>query len=311
MNPPIKHHFNPAFSLRPWAVNGGELCEMRRINGNISPRRVHPNGTGFQKNLYRTDGVPQKDEQHLETNFMYPLDTAADLALRKIMEDSPSSLNTSERSAWVRYIISLVYRNPETVESIKNHIVEMWDAGIKEFEENYASRRLPTDPPTFAEYFALTHPATPQIGATNFLVEIIDNYRVGPTIFDMHWSRIDIRSSNVSLLNSDRPIDRPLGLDNRRAYIAFPIGPYSIFLAAHGPTLASAVARESQTEIAKKMNRTIVGQAREFVWGIDDSQLSFVRRRMGTTPPREIITDEQRARAIAAARGETTVTDAA
>jgi hypothetical protein len=40
---------------------------------------------------------------------------------------------------------------------------------------------------------------------------------------NMHWSRIHVSRSNVTLLNSDRPIDKPLGLSDRLAYIAFPI----------------------------------------------------------------------------------------
>ena len=62
---------------------------MRRINGRVSARRKHPNATGFEKNLYRTEGVPPDQEQHLEVSFMTPLDTAADLALKKIMRGEP------------------------------------------------------------------------------------------------------------------------------------------------------------------------------------------------------------------------------
>ena len=85
MNSPVKHHFNPAFSLKPWAGTDGQLCEMKRINGNVVPRRAHPKATGFQKNLYRTDGVGAEYEQHLELNVMKPLDTAAERALKKIL----------------------------------------------------------------------------------------------------------------------------------------------------------------------------------------------------------------------------------
>src|SRR5262249_2548029 len=65
-----KHHFNPAFSLQPWTGSDGLLCEMRRINGRVSARRKHRNATGFEKNLYRTEGLPTDQEQHLEVNFM-------------------------------------------------------------------------------------------------------------------------------------------------------------------------------------------------------------------------------------------------
>jgi hypothetical protein len=69
MNFPVKHHFSPAFSLQPWTGSDGLLCEIRRINGRVVASRKHPNATGFEKNLYRTEGVPADQEQHLEVNF--------------------------------------------------------------------------------------------------------------------------------------------------------------------------------------------------------------------------------------------------
>jgi hypothetical protein len=121
---------------------------------------------------------------------------------------------------------------------------------------------------------------------------------------NMHWSRIDVSRSNVTLLNSDRPIDKPLGLSDPRAYIAFPIGPKTLFLASNDATLADRISREkNQTKLAKVMNKVVVSQAQEFVWGMDDSQLTFVQRYMGTIPEREFVTAKQHQEAIEAARG--------
>lgn len=303
MNLPVKHHFNPAFSLQPWTGSDGLLCEMRRINRCVSARRKHPNTTGFEKNLYRTDGVPADQEQHLEVNFMKPLDTAAAHCLAKIMRSGPASLDIEERSAWTRYILSLTFRNPAAVRVIKDRIADIWDEGFKALEANYAERRKSTDPITFEEYLAQRRPAAAQIHATKLITEIIDNPRVGPTILNMHWSQIDLSRSNVTLLNSDRPIDRPLGLSDPRAYIAFPIGPRTLFLASNNSTLAGRISREKHTKLAKLMNKAVVSQAQEFVWGVDDSQLAFVQKYMGTIPEREIVTAKQHQEAIDAARG--------
>jgi uncharacterized protein DUF4238 len=303
MDSPTKHHFNPAFSLRPWALKGGQICEMRRVNGTISPRRTYPTATAFRPNLYRTEGVAPELEQHLEVKFMKPLDTAAARALQKITLGDTSPWGSKPRSAWTLYIMSLMFRNPETVQPIKGHVTELWDAGVKALEGNYASRRLPTDPATFEEYFARTNPAAPQIGATNLLAEIINNKQVAPAIFKMHWSRIILRKANITLLNSDRPLERPFGLGNPRGYIAFPIGPRMIFLAANDPTLAARIGGGNHSKVAKMMNKTVVSQARQFVWGIDDSQLEYVRRYMGSAPERVVITEQQRAEAIAAVQG--------
>jgi hypothetical protein len=146
MNSPVKHHFNPAFSLKPWAVNNSQICEMKRVNGRVLPRHKHPNATGFQKNLYRTDGVDAEHEQHLELNVMKPLDTAAERALKKILSGDSTPWNSEERSAWTRYILSLMFRNPHAVQEVRRHVREM--------------------------HHGRTHPTAAEIGATNLLIDI-------------------------------------------------------------------------------------------------------------------------------------------
>jgi hypothetical protein len=301
---PIKHHFNPAFSLKPWAGADNLVCEMRSINRKVSPRRCHPNATGFQKNLYKTEGVGLEKEQHLEVNFMKPLDTAAERALQKIMSGDMSPWEPELRKAWTIFILSLMYRNPAAVQEIKQHIADMWDAGVKSLEETYTEQRLPTDPATFAEYHAKMSPAAAQIGATNMMVEIISSQRVGPTIFNMHWGIVRVNKSRVSLLNSDRPIERPFGLHDPRAHISFPVGPQIIFIAANDARLGKRVGAADPTKLAKSMNKLIVAQAHEFVWGCDDSQIDFVRKHFGTAKIEPVISERARTESLAAARGK-------
>jgi hypothetical protein len=43
------------------------------------------------------------------------------------------------------------------------------------------------------------------------------------------------------------------------------------------------------SSLNKLMNKTVVSQAQEFVWGLDDSQLPFVQKHIGTVPERVII----------------------
>jgi hypothetical protein len=59
---------------------------------------------------------------------MKPLDTAAARALQKITSGDRSPWDSGPRSAWTLYIMSLMFRNPETVKLIKDHVTELWDA---------------------------------------------------------------------------------------------------------------------------------------------------------------------------------------
>ena len=105
-----------------------------------------------------------------------------------------------------------------------------------------ASVAVGNDPPTFEQFMARTEPEAPHKAALMLLQQIIDNQRVGPTIFDMHWSRVSVAASNFSLLTSDRPLDMPQGLASQDAYIALPIGPKMLFVAGHDATWANTLA---------------------------------------------------------------------
>ena len=101
MELPTKHHHSPAFSLVPWAGADAKVCEMRMVPGldrKFVAQRKHPNATGFMRNLYKIDGVPEQASQHLETNFMKPLDTRASTALNLMLSDQAHDV--AQRSDW-------------------------------------------------------------------------------------------------------------------------------------------------------------------------------------------------------------------
>jgi hypothetical protein len=139
--------------------------------------------------------------------------------------------------------------------------------------------------------------------AANFLAGAIDNERIGQAIFDMKWTVIDLRHSCFSLLTSDRPIDMPLGLGDKQAYIALPISPYSLFIASRDGSLPKSLRNAKASDVARRINKTVVTQARTFVWGTSDSQLAFIERHIGKAPDRVLITDAQKQQGIDAAKG--------
>ena len=131
-------------------------------------------------------------------------------------------------------------------------------------------------------------------------METIANGRVGPTIFNTHWTRHSVEHCKLHLLTSDRPIVMPVGLGDRRA---LPVSPSVLFAAAHEPAFARSLAARKHREVVKAVNRAVVTQARKFVWATDNSQLEFVHHHIGTAPDRTIITEEQKRETLAAARG--------
>jgi hypothetical protein len=76
-----------------------------------------------------------------------------------------------------------------------------------------------------------------------------------------------------------------------------------LFVAAHDQGMADVLHKAKPTDVVKKNNERLIQQARKYVWGTNDSQLAFVRKRFAELPDREILTEEQKLEAVEAARG--------
>lgn len=296
----MKHHTSPAFYLSPW---GSPLvCQMRLVRGKIVHKDRHPDATGFHVDLYKTEGVPKEHAHDLETGFMSPLDN--DAAIARGMLISGGQPRERYRRAWATFVCSLLFRHKESVELLKTHISDLWAEATRALEPMWAERREPNDPPTFTEATRRAIGNRAGIDAANMLAGVISNERAVPDIMDMIWTVIDVAEASRNLLTSDRAIVMPFGLANPKAYIALPISPTKIFVAAYNDRFRQ-LSNASKSSIVRTMNRDVVRQAREFVWGTDASQIHFVEKNIARYPDRVILTDEQKQEALRSARGET------
>jgi hypothetical protein len=101
---PRKHHYIPVFYLKQWASTADKrLCEHKLIPGRgVKPRRTSPDGTGYQVDLYRVQGVPEAIAHDLENKFMRLVDSDASRALEKIISSDISNWPGNLRSGWTR-----------------------------------------------------------------------------------------------------------------------------------------------------------------------------------------------------------------
>jgi hypothetical protein len=302
MNDPRKHHYVPVFYLRQWATNGF-LCEMRKIRGKVIVSSKAPNGTGFQKDLYKIEGVPTDVAQQFERTFMHMVDTQAAVAMRRILMGTTDTWPTKERDAWVRFILSLIFRNPEAVTVIKAEMRRIWDESIQGVRDDYESYRRPGDPDNAEEYIARTDPNAPAIAASNFLQRMMNSRPIANGILKLRWGRITFPHSRWTLVTSDRPLDLPYGLGNKNSYLALPIGPRTLFVGTSDRLDLRGLSAAKQTEIVRHINERTVCMARQYVWAIDDGAREFVRKYIGTLPERQLISDRARQLAVRQAGG--------
>jgi Protein of unknown function (DUF4238) len=298
VNDPHRHHYIPAFYLKQWAGGDGFVCVMRKVPSGLSILRRSPKATGFKRDLYKIDKVPTEEAQQFESVFLKAADNDAYRALLKLLKDN-QNWDARLKSAWARFIMSLLFRNPETATEIRSHILTMWEVGLEAVKQGYKPEEHGGR--SFEEYFAEFHAAIPHVDAAQFLRNIIDNQRIGDTIVGMHWNVVELDRSQHLLMTSDRPLDMP-GLGDDDAYISLPIGPRCLFVASRKRDFVTRLRQTPHSQIARQVNLKIVSQAREYVWAFSEAQSTFVKGRICTVPDRVVLSEKNKQEALDAVR---------
>lgn len=302
MNDPRKHHYIPAFYLKRWATNGF-LCEMRSIRGKLIIHSKAPDATGFKENLYKIEGVAPQIAQHFERIFLQMVDTEACTAMRS-MVDGNMDLPPKQRDAWIRFMLSLLFRNPEAVAELRGHVLTLFRDSFDTFRSNYEKLRPPDFPPTLAEFDAASDPSAGAIAASNFLQRIINSEGIANRLVKMGWGRLHLWRSRHNLLTSDRPLCLPMHFPAASVAILIPISPRVAFTAAEDARALKILAEGDHTTMARQINQQVASQARQYVWSLDDRPANFVRKHISTLPDRKIISDEAKELGRKQARGE-------
>jgi hypothetical protein len=139
MNKLPKHHYVPVFYLREWAGDDGRLAEFSRPTGEgVKSRPAGPKGTGYVRGLYRFDGTTEEAAEAFERLFFGHVDSLAKQALDIHLGRSQAEWDGDSRSAWSRFIIGMLYRNPERIATLRKYIediaLDTYEAGRVEHE---------------------------------------------------------------------------------------------------------------------------------------------------------------------------------
>lgn len=283
MNEPIYHHFLPQFYLRRWTGSDGRLCRFSKPYGDlIVAKRVSPKGTGGRNLLYTLTSAPDGQAQQIEKGFMHPVDTLASDALSMLESGDHRLLRDAKyRSAWSRFIMSLMLRMPEDISGLQQAIGEEWARRMPELSRKYEELRSPSDPPTFQHYLE-QRADDMRDWALQTNRSLIDHRRIGEILNNMRWFIRSIEGGGRKYLTSDRPVFMIDELNSPEAFIMLPISPTSLFVAVNNiETQRRVEAMEPERHI-ESVNQTAAGRAMECVYGQDDSLRDFVQEHFGT-----------------------------
>jgi hypothetical protein len=290
MSIPIKHHHLPIFYLKRWAGADGRLCQFSRPYKEIVPKRRFPAQTAYVEGLYEMPGLSAEEAQKIEQNFMQPADTLAAEALAMLEAGDPRILSESKpRSAWSRFIMTLLMRTPEDIAALKSGVLEEGAGSIPELQAKYEAKKGPDDPATVEEYLAQIGPHQAEQMALALAPKLMDHSKIGQLINNMRWLVVRITSDAGQFLTSDRPVIMTTTLTEENAYIFLPIGPKTLFVAVNDEVTQKRIEARDPAERVESTNRFIAGHAVKYVYATDDDALDYVKQHMGTHPRTSIL----------------------
>ncbi|SDM86323.1 DUF4238 domain-containing protein [Afipia sp. GAS231] len=284
-NPPTKHHYIPAFYLRRWLGSDGKVIEFTKPYHDIVVKPIVPERTGYQERLYELKGYEPELAQQIEESFFKPLDTWASNALDMLERYGHNApWDADSRSAWTRFILSLLLRCPEDIALFR----ERWHGDFGQTDEaaeaKYRGARKDGDPDTFAEFLDRQPLSLKERYQFKVLLKLIDHGEIGQEMNNMYWRVLQTPADAPTLLTSDRPIMRTRNLKRPEGHIALPIGPRLLFIASADTDFLKQLLKVGQLKLVKEVNRQIVESATRFVYGVDDKQFRFVQNHFGKAP---------------------------
>lgn len=188
---------------------------------------------GPDSRLYELSGFPDHLAQQVEQLFFRPVDTKASICLDEIERyKNGVQWDAEKRSAWSRFILSLLLRCPEDLATFREKFRASYFNVSAETQAYYASIKDANFPETMEEWLSTRSPQEIERMLFTLFVSMHNAEAVGNFLNNMIWRIVRVDHPKFYLFTSDRPIIRTNSLSSDDGHIVLPIGPNLMFLAA-------------------------------------------------------------------------------
>ena len=286
----MDHHYCPCFYTKQWTNINGKLVHYTIVNDKVFFRYVAPRGTGYETDLYAKKNTPEHDKHTIETGCYKNIDNDAAKVFQKIIKHGLSKLTEIEKTAWCRFIVSMMTRHPSILRN------------AKAMEEDVIDRQAKLFPTDQQAYYQIRYKNEIEYWKNNAAVETLANMstfqskyalgiceRYAETLLKLTWWIEDFSKTSFALLTSDYPVAiSPLNQPARKFskptemllsgdyLLSLPLTPQLCFYAA--TTKIKILSNSNQ--VIKSQNNLTVLKARNFVYACDTSQDSFIKKRL-------------------------------
>jgi hypothetical protein len=272
------HHYLPQHYQRGWMDAIGRVHVYRWRHNKIVCDPKPTKSTGSRKGLYHIPMAPPEMRNYMEDVFWRRIDQWGDDGLKLLRSNDPAAASKINLEKLAIYVLSFELRNPRKIAQIeaqaKEHVLGSC------LVNDYAKHRRAHEPPTLEEFkLALEQPGLTEHGAL-LLRRLVLHNAIRKQLLQMDWQVVRVTNS-VPILTSDVPLIRYRGLRHDDGMWLLPISTDE-FLVIFNHGLVDMV-RSIELNIrdgvfVEAMNKYVVRHKIDYVYGVDDSQIDFVKR---------------------------------
>ena len=273
-----KHHYIPVFYLREWTNADGRLVEFSRPTGKeVHPRSTAPKGTGYIRGLYRLNHLSGDGAEAFERFFFSLVDNLAKDSLDILLGRNKVPFNDRSRSAWSRFVLGMLFRNPERLASTSKYIEDFMLDNYAQDHAAYEAQKAEDDP-DYLEYL-VRNVAYSTIDWTKGMLE---SPTLGQHMSNMYWSVRDVSDGGLTLFTSDRPVVMTNGLGYDWSNLVMPISPTKAFMACNTVALMNELKSMKTMEFISLCNMKVLRYAQKYAWNTNDDQINVARRHLSS-----------------------------
>jgi len=196
--------------------------------------------------------------------------------LSLLRNKSPSSAHHLNRERLAIFVISFLFRNPRKISEFEARAREHVRTSC--LKDDYLTHRHPHEPATFEEFLnRMNQPGLTEVGA-KLLRHAVCHAAIRAHILTMDWQVVTV-TNGASILTSDVPLITYKGLKEDDGLLILPLSSDEFFVAfnrGRHDMVRWINASIEHGKFIEEMNKHVIQNRIEFVYGADRSQLSLV-----------------------------------
>jgi hypothetical protein len=230
MNPAKRHHYVPEGLIRPW-IWSEDVGKVRGYFWNTWRQALHCRDEGPKAFCCRPDLFTVASStvapDVIETDFFGIVDTAGIRARDILLERGPRALLDTERSDFIRLLLSLDARRPELVQKYRAYgktlktLIDA-DEDVQALAQKYGINQRPSD--WFEDYTGVLY----EDEALSVIQTVSESPRIGNILMGCHWSIRHFSPGTSELTLSDRPLIRMGATISNNFLWLLPLSPRSL-----------------------------------------------------------------------------------